>query len=159
MIKTEITGHLPHFNTDFTSAMQRIVERMYSDNLHGFDSSGYGTWENTRDGHASDLGGREGKIASSMKKEFNKDSATLSAMYTIHQRGGLMKVTDKMRGYFWARYYETHEDKWKWMALNRSGIMSFPVRTYLTVRAGLMQYAKEQLRGAAITVEEIVIKN
>jgi phage gpG-like protein len=153
----EVRGHLPRFNTDLSSAMERIVDRMYSDSMGRFTSSGYGTWEATREGEPSNLGGREGKIAQSISKTSDADSATLYSMYAIHQRGGLMMVTEKMRSFFWAKWYETNEEKWKWMALNRGGVMKFPVRTYLTFLPTLLEYAKREVRMAAITTEEVIL--
>ena len=37
----------------------------------------------------------------------------------IHQFGGTThpKVTLKMRAYYWAKWFETQDEKWKWMAI------------------------------------------
>ena len=39
----------------------------------------------------------------------------------IHNEGGTItvKVTDKMRKYFWAMYKKTNEERFKWMALTK----------------------------------------
>ena len=39
----------------------------------------------------------------------------------IHNEGGTItvKVTDKMRKYFWFMFKKTEDEKWKWMALTK----------------------------------------
>ena len=55
-----------------------------------------------------------------------------------HQLGGQWKVpvTKKMRGYFWHKYYETKEGKWKGMALTNKTEFNIvmPPRPYLVVQ-------------------------
>jgi phage gpG-like protein len=156
MIDIQIEGKLPSINPDLAPAMVRIADRMYTDVLGEFNSSGYGRWEATRDGKPSMLGGRGGAIASSITKESDATSATVSAMNTIHQRGGPMVVTDKMRSFFWAKWYETKDEKYKWMALNRNGVMSFPTRTYLTFLDTFFDFAKQELNKQIFTTSESV---
>jgi phage gpG-like protein len=158
MIDIQIQGQLPSINSNLAPAMQRIADRMYSDVMGEFDSSGYGSWEATRAGKPSMLGGRGGAIAGSVTKESNATSATVSAMNTIHQRGGTMIVTDKMRSFFWAKWYETKDERYKWMALNRGGVMSFPPRTYLTFLETFFDFAKQELAGEIFKVSETVEK-
>jgi phage gpG-like protein len=158
MIDIQIKGSLPKINTDLAPAMQRIAERMYSDVIGGFDSSGYGKWQPTREGKSSMLGGRSGKMASTLTRSSDATTATITAMNTIHQRGGPMIVTQKMRSFFWAKFYETKDEKYKWMALNRSGVMSFPVRTYMTFLPSFFDFATKELEGQIFSVTESVEK-
>lgn len=39
----------------------------------------------------------------------------------LHNNGGKFSIplTDKMRKFFWAKFKETDDDKWKWMALTK----------------------------------------
>jgi phage gpG-like protein len=53
----------------------------------------------------------------------------------IHHEGGNIKqtITDKMKKYFWAKFYETKIEKWKFMALSKQGMLNIhiPARPYL----------------------------
>lgn len=46
-----------------------------------------------------------------------------------HEYGDVRAVTSRQRRYFWWRYSETNEDRWKWMALSER--LSYPKREYL----------------------------
>jgi len=158
LIDAQIIGNLPHVSDNLAPAMERIADRMYQDALGEFDSSGYGKWPATREGKPSMLGGRAGMIASSLRKESSATRATVYAMNTIHQRGGSMIITEKQHRFFWAMWYATGENRWKNMALNRTGVMSFPVRTYLTLLPSLIEYAKQELKSEIFTARESVEK-
>ena len=47
----------------------------------------------------------------------------------IHNEGGTItvKVTDKMRKYFWAMYYKTQDSRYKWMALTDKEVLSIHI--------------------------------
>ena len=47
----------------------------------------------------------------------------------IHNEGGTItvKVTDKMRKYFWAMYYKTQDSRYKWMALTDTEVLSIHI--------------------------------
>lgn len=47
----------------------------------------------------------------------------------IHELGGTTKVTDKMRGFFWYKFSETGDEKWKAFALSDS--ITIPARPYM----------------------------
>lgn len=53
----------------------------------------------------------------------------------IHENGGTVRVriTDRSRSYFWRKWYETGEEKWKRMALTprQSFVITIPARPYL----------------------------
>jgi phage gpG-like protein len=153
MIDIQITGQLPFINTDFTPAMEKIAQKMFDDVRAGFDSSGYGRWPVTRDGKPSMLGGSGGMIAESMTKESDATSATITAMNTIHQRGGSYLASDKQRRYLFA----THPE-WR----SRSGatgqgmMLRFPVRTYMTLQPEFFEFAKQELSDTIFRVNETV---
>lgn len=48
----------------------------------------------------------------------------------IHEFGGLIRVTPRMRKFFWARWFETKDPFWKHMALFKDQIR-MPARPYL----------------------------
>lgn len=42
----------------------------------------------------------------------------------IHELGGIIpsrvvRITEPMRRFFWAKFYQTHDERWKWAALKR----------------------------------------
>jgi len=53
----------------------------------------------------------------------------------IHNEGGVvsMRITPKMRKFFWAKFYETKKTKWKYMALMRKNQLTFkmPKRQFM----------------------------
>lgn len=53
----------------------------------------------------------------------------------IHEFGGTItvRITDKMRRFFWARFRETRDEKYKWMALARRQTFTIriPARPYI----------------------------
>lgn len=48
----------------------------------------------------------------------------------IHNAGGRIPVTPKMRKFFWAKYYETKKEVWRNMALNKKGYVEIPKREF-----------------------------
>lgn len=47
----------------------------------------------------------------------------------IHNEGGTItvRVTEKMRKYFWAMYYKTQDSRYKWMALTEKGNLTIHI--------------------------------
>jgi len=54
-----------------------------------------------------------------------------TAYSAIHNYGGKIKITDKMRKFFWAKYYSTRKDMWKGLALTKKTHITIPKRTYM----------------------------
>lgn len=47
--------------------------------------------------------------------------ASIGVKYAnIHNEGGTIKITEKMKRFFWAKYYQTEEVFWKGLALAKS---------------------------------------
>lgn len=76
-----------------------------------------------------------GELRKSLGVETTDTTATIysDAEYAeIHNEGGRIKVTEKMRKYFWARYAERKEEKWKAMALKKVGsYIEIPERRFV----------------------------
>ncbi len=51
----------------------------------------------------------------------------------IHELGGTIQATPAMLGFFWAKFKNTKDDKWKWMALGlrKKGQVVIPARPFL----------------------------
>lgn len=50
---------------------------------------------------------------------------------SIHNDGGTIRVTDKMRKFFWAKFYSTGDGAWKGMALTKKTHITIPQRQYI----------------------------
>ena len=51
---------------------------------------------------------------------------------TVHNEGGQIKVTPKMKRFFWAQYMKTKDESWKRMALMRVGkVLIIPQRKFI----------------------------
>ena len=76
-----------------------------------------------------------GDLRKSLGAENTDTSVTIfsDAEYAeIHNEGGKIRVTEKMKKYFWARYAERKEEKWKAMALKKVGsYIEIPERRFV----------------------------
>ena len=55
----------------------------------------------------------------------------------IHNEGGKITVTERMKKFFWAMHYSTQEEFWKNMALKRTGsVIEIPQRQFMPVPGG-----------------------
>lgn len=51
----------------------------------------------------------------------------------IHNEGGRIVITDKMRSYFWAQYYKTKDEYWKNLATHKGNSIDIPKRQMIGV--------------------------
>lgn len=49
----------------------------------------------------------------------------------IHNEGGTIMITDKMRKYFWAMYSTTKNEMWKGLALTKKSFLTIPKRQFM----------------------------
>lgn len=49
----------------------------------------------------------------------------------IHNEGGKILITPKMRRFFWAKYKETEKEYWKWLALTKKTHIDMPQRKFI----------------------------
>lgn len=91
-------------------------------------------WKNRRDGTPTHLN-QTGTLRRSIKSTISGNSLifTSSTPYSaIHNEGGEITVTKKMKGYFWGKYKETGQDKYKAMALMKVGTkIKIPQRQFI----------------------------
>lgn len=65
-----------------------------------------------------------GKLRRSIRCRVNADSVvweTSERYAAIHNYGGTITVTAKMKKFFWYKHKATRDDAWKWMALMKVG--------------------------------------
>ena len=76
-----------------------------------------------------------GKLRRSIRCRVDTDSVTweTSERYSaIHNYGGEITVTAKMKRFFWYKHKATKDDAWKWMALMKVGTrIRIPKRQFL----------------------------
>jgi hypothetical protein len=148
MINVEIQGKFPNINADLTPAMSRIADRMLWSFGQSHENQGYGRWVPTREGKPATLAG----LRKTERTSYGTDFAEIRWMGTIHQNGGIMVQTPRQKSFFWAKWYETDEDKWKWMALSKRP-MVFPPRP-LTLQAEDIDLFKKELVNHIFNITE-----
>ena len=76
-----------------------------------------------------------GKLRRSIRSRVVPDGVvweTSEKYAAIHNYGGTIRVTAKMKKYFWYKYKVTKDDAWKWMALMKVGSqIAIPQRQFL----------------------------
>ena len=76
-----------------------------------------------------------GKLRRSIRCTVGNDSVTweTSEPYAaVHNYGGTITVTAKMKKFFWYKHKATKDDAWKWMALMKVGTkITIPQRQFL----------------------------
>lgn len=76
-----------------------------------------------------------GRLRRSIRCRVSSHSVTWETSETyaaIHNYGGSLTVTAKMKRFFWYKYRATHNDSWKWMALMKVGTkINIPRRQFL----------------------------
>ncbi len=100
------------------------------------------------------LSGKSGDLFSSISSSISENRITVlfgTNYAEIHNRGGRIGVTKKMRKFFWAKYYETKKEVWKKLALTKKGYIEIPKREFALL-------TEEDLR-RIITILQRNIKN
>lgn len=153
---------------DMTEALARVAEAMHTNMLIAFDLSG-------RTDPWAPLKVRQGKpliltgaLRASGEATSGPDFAQVTAgrgmMHAaIHQYGGTThpRVTAKSKAFFWAKWYETGETKWKAMALGfkvgEKMTIRIPARPFLTWAPGDVEAYQKLLFGAMVKAEPVTV--
>ena len=64
----------------------------------------------------------------------------------IHNEGGTIRITDKMRKFFWSKYYETNKDAWKYMALTKKKYITIDQRQFIGIPNNLVTSINEIIK-------------
>ena len=149
MLKIGVSGTFLKSNVNWAERMDKIRQRMLQDYEDAFQRGGYyQEWPMTRDGKRATLSG----VERTLESESDEYSAKVSAMNTIHQRGGVYKATDKQRRFLFA----THPE-WRGGKSTGEGMMlRFPKRTYLEHTDKFIEFVGQILGEQAFTAEIIV---
>lgn len=88
----------------------------------------------------------KGNTVRSLKKRIVGNSVKVysNLLYTeIQNSGGKIKVTEKMKKYFWSQFYKTKNVFWKNAALTKKRYIILPERKYLDVTQDVVVFAKK----------------
>lgn len=129
----------------YPDAVLKVWAIEWEKHIHNnFETAGAGKWEPKfiDDGRAI-LTGKSGLLKSSTTVEADLVNKSLIAgsgvdYSQVHQEGATIPVTDKMRKYFWAKFKETKNVKWKYLALMKKKFVTIPARPFITVTDSLM---------------------
>ena len=104
---------------------------------------------------------QSGKLRRSIRASVSGNSVRFSSSEpyaAIHNEGGEIAVTAKMKKFFWAKYHQTKDEQWKWLALKKIGSkMTIPERRFLgyspevekiitdIIKDNIEQFAKETI--------------
>ncbi len=58
-------------------------------------------------------------------------SSVTSDYAQINNEGGTIRITEKMRKFFWSQFYETKDVFWKNLALHKGSTITIPKREYI----------------------------
>lgn len=104
---------------------------------------------------------QSGKLRRSIRASVSGNSVRFSTSEpyaAIHNEGGEITVTAKMKKFFWAKYHQTKDEQWKWLALKKVGSkITIPERRFLgnspevekivtdIIKDNIEQFAKETI--------------
>lgn len=155
MLSFHIEGEITHEVRPLREAMRLIARRMY-ESQEELWKRGFGT----NKAGAEALKGR-GVLRATTYSNYGDDFAEMGAgrgleYAMILQKGGVThpNKTERMERFFWAKFGETGEEKWKWMALSRKKqfTISIPGYEYVQLQPEDWVYIYEQLGNAMVTV-------
>ena len=77
----------------------------------------------------------KGDLFSSISSSIDEAASTVTIKFgtgyaEIHNKGGRIPVTAKMRKFFWAKFYETKKPVWKNLAMTKKGYIEIPKREF-----------------------------
>lgn len=92
-------------------------------------------WMHARANRVGSLMNRTGTLARSIEGKISNNRVEFSSSVpyaSIHNQGGTITVTEKMKRFFWAKYAETKDTSYKYMALMPVGKkIVIPQRQYI----------------------------
>lgn len=145
IVTAEIENNLLALVQKYPDTVLKVWAIEWEKHIHNnFDTAGQGEWQKKYidDGRAI-LTGKTGLLKSGTHVEADLHNHELIAATSvdygqIHQEGGTIPVTAKMRKWFWAQYKETKNDKWKKLALTKKDHFTVPKREYINVTDSLI---------------------
>lgn len=137
-------------------SMRMISERLGQTVRENFNVGGRPPWLPTRANLTQPLLGKGG-LFSSITESSGEDWAEVSTdlIYArTHQQGRSFIPTPKQKGFFWAQYFDTLNEKWKWMALaaNRGRMFYIPARPFMVLQPEDMDFIFNTLGQGSVRI-------
>lgn len=137
MISYEVKYSLPTVREDYPQeALRKVGAYMVRSVQKNFERAGRPAWEPTRSGETPLV--TSGKLYRSVRWRLEGNTVIISAgeglgIYpSVQQYGAFVPITERAKSFFWAMFYQTGEERWKWMALQKVGSrMRIPARPYM----------------------------
>ena len=145
----QIVANLPVINKDLTESFRKIEEILLRSIRLNFLMGGRpDPWAPAKRGGTDESGGNTplvlgGALYNSIRGESGYGYAEVIAgeglpYARIHQYGGFVQIpiSKKSRRFFWAMFYKTLDERWKWMALTERSvfIIYIPPRPYMVLQ-------------------------
>lgn len=98
----------------------------------GFFNASFEAWPARKQSSTYDKLRVTNTLFNSIKADRNNTEVIFSAdapHAKIHNEGGIIKMkrTKAMRGFYWAMFKKTKQDKWKWMAMSKKPYVVFRI--------------------------------
>jgi phage gpG-like protein len=146
LIEIELVGTLPVATKNVARALDEAGAYMVKSIQDNFDESGRPKWKPTKWGNKP-LKGNTGALYDSGKYSVSGTEVTVSwgaglPIYPwVQQFGAEIKVTEQMKKFFWAKYFNSGEEFWKFMALKKVGsTITIPPRPYVMFQDADIDY-------------------
>lgn len=153
MTPEQFVKHLQENERELRHAFERTIplkvsvemEEFSKENFRqgGFVDNGLTPWKRTlrqsfgkgEDALRTPLLSRNRNLMNSVQHRYTPFKATVynDLEYAdIHNDGGPIQVTERMKRFFWAKFYETKSEMYKWLALKPVGsIITIPKRQFI----------------------------
>jgi phage gpG-like protein len=141
-INFTIVGEIPRAQLTVNKTMPIVAELMGRSIDRNFEAGGRPTWIQRRSDSTGDPLRATGALRRSKETFSGNNFASVSVgknlpYARIQREGGTITVpvTKKMRGFFWAKWFETGETKWRNMALTTRSVfvIHIPAREYMNI--------------------------
>jgi len=87
-----------------------------------------------------------GTISSTRNESMSMVIVKFGTVYAeIHNKGGRINMTERMRKFFWAMFRATGDEIYKNMALNKKGYIEIPKREFAKLTEEDIERIKEQI--------------
>lgn len=131
MLNITLSGSLPQLKP-MTDVMQSMALRLGSDIRADIEAGGNPAWpDRVHPPGKANLS----YILATLQLSSTANTATASfgggaaAKYAfVHEMGWMIRRTPQMKKFFWAKFYETSDEFWKWMAISKNEFITIPQR-------------------------------
>lgn len=101
----------------------------------GYVDTTFTKWKDSNNGRSTMV--KSGNLRRAIKKIYVRPNRIVVGVAgnipyaRIHNEGGKIAITPKMRRYFWGMFLQTNDEKYKWMALTKKTHIEIPQRQFI----------------------------